>query len=150
MVYNDPRQTPHMGQGTRSPSRGGHPSGHHPTTQTHSQNHSYGAHNMSRHRSEITMVNPTSQPYSISTSFSTHNFVEDDERTPVGHTGNFLSTPSGPTQSPQEGFQEGLSSGPAKYECQFCGKGFTRPSSLKACVPSISLFFRVTHETLCN
>lgn len=63
-------------------------------------------------------------PPVISTGIYGHRRGEDDDRTPVARY-----QPSG-----MAGFappDASASGGPSKYECTYCGKGFSRPSSLK-------------------
>ncbi|KAJ7346811.1 hypothetical protein DFH08DRAFT_869399 [Mycena albidolilacea] len=62
-------------------------------------------------------------PPVISTGIYGHRRGEDDDRTPVARY-----QPSG-----LAGFAppDASASGPSKYECTYCGKGFSRPSSLK-------------------
>lgn len=84
------------------------------------------------------------RPWNISTSLgSSKAIAEDDERTPVArYNASAVVMNTGMPAPYGVPVPDDTSSGPAKYECHYCGKGFNRPSSLKV---NISYFALENH-----
>lgn len=101
-----------------------------PSHSTPHPHHSYRPENstLTRHKSEA--MRPDT-PWNISTTMGSRSITEDDERTPVASRYNAVATNTGMPGPYGAPVPEDTSSGPAKYECHYCGKGFSRPSSLK-------------------
>lgn len=89
---------------------------------------------LSRHRSDSSFSYPSPQPW-ISTSMGASTTI-DDERTPVARF-NTNASYSSVNPGPQD---ESLSGSASKYECAYCGKGFSRPSSLKVLQPFVTFW----------
>lgn len=65
--------------------------------------------------------------------------MQDDERTPINRFGVSPATSTGNLISVNRYPQEDIAGAAGKYECEYCGKGFTRPSSLKVHAPHLHL-----------
>ncbi|KAJ3513319.1 hypothetical protein NLJ89_g3019 [Agrocybe chaxingu] len=107
----------------------------HPNYHDHRKaEYSYDPIPLTRHRSEIALSTRGPWPGTISTSVTrSTSMMEDDERTPIArpiHTTSAAPIPP-PSTFARRSSMDSSAMGSAKYECHFCGKGFTRPSSLK-------------------
>ncbi|KAG9220735.1 hypothetical protein CCMSSC00406_0003834 [Pleurotus cornucopiae] len=71
----------------------------------------------------------------VQTSLGYHRSTEDEERTPTVLSREGASSSTAYTHGHRPSTAESTSDAPdsssAKYECEYCGKGFNRPSSLK-------------------
>lgn len=71
----------------------------------------------------------------VQTSMGYHRSTEDEERTPTILSREGASSSTAYTHAHRPSTAESTSDAPdsssAKYECEYCGKGFNRPSSLK-------------------
>lgn len=104
---------------------------------------------MARHRSDMghSVSDMSLRPRSISTNLQSRVMAEDDERTPVARFNQPMSHPSTPSGMAM-GYPDDLDPAniSSKYECDYCGKGFNRPSSLKvrAHVTTVMITFSMT------
>lgn len=89
---------------------------------------------MARHRSDMShsVSDMSLRPRSISTNVQSRVMAEDDERTPVARFNQPMPNSSAPIGMGM-GYPDDLDPAniSSKYECEYCGKGFNRPSSLK-------------------
>lgn len=97
---------------------------------------------MARHRSDMShsVSDMSLRPRTISTNVQSRVMAEDAERTPVAR---YTQTIPNPSVNVPIGMGMGYPDDmdPAniasKYECEYCGKGFSRPSSLKVRAPAL-------------
>ncbi|KAF4620430.1 hypothetical protein D9613_000393 [Agrocybe pediades] len=88
-----------------------------------------GSYLANRHHPQTRYPDSSPPLLHIATSSRSRNTMQDEEQTPISRYGASQMTPSSSMSLSSRYPQDDTGAG--KYECEYCGKGFTRPSSLK-------------------